>query len=196
MNDTVLGAVVAQGETTQTQEEEHNPILPEPGELIFGGLAFIIVFWVLARYAFPRLNEAMRARTEKIRGDLERAEKARDDAEAALRRYEQQLREARVESGKVIDEARKTADKMRKDLLAKAEDESRQIVARAQDEIRAERERAFQELRRQVGELSVELAERVVGENLDKQRQLKLVDGYIDELAGDGAGERKEGGGS
>ena len=83
-------------------------------------------------------------------------------------------------------------------LYPKAEQEYQGIVARAQDEIRAERDRVFQELRAQVGELSIELAARVVGAELDKERQLKLVDDYITELgamspAADGNGERKEG---
>jgi F-type H+-transporting ATPase subunit b len=184
-----LPRTLAQPEEEQTTTEEHeeeNPLIPEPDELIFGSIAFLVVFVVLARVAFPRLNEAMKARTSKIQGDLEKAERARNEAESALSRYEEQLREARSESGRIIDETRKTAESMRRDLLAKAEDESRQVVERAQEEIRAERDRAFQELRRQVGEISVELAARVVGESLDRDRQLRLVEGYIDEVAGMG----------
>ena len=174
------------GETTEehAETEEHNPVLPEIDELIFGGIAFLLVFLVLAKYAFPRLNSAMKEREEKIQGDLEGAERARGEAESELERYRQQLREARGEAGRIIEEARKTAESMRRDLLARAEDESNQIVSRAQEEIRAERDRAFQELRRQVGEISVELAARVVGESMDRDRQLRLVDGYIDEVAG------------
>ena len=80
---------------------------------------------------------------------------------------------------------------MRKDVLAKAEDESRQIVARAQEEIRAERDRAFEELRASVGDLSLEIAERVIGHTLDKKRQSSLVDEYIDELTRQGNGQGK-----
>jgi F-type H+-transporting ATPase subunit b len=193
---TGLPEVVAQEEHTTEDPgaaEEHNPIIPEVDEIIVGGLAFILVFLVLARFAFPRLNEAMKARTEKIRGDLEKAEQAKGSAESALERYEEQLREARAEAGKIIDEARKTAEQVRKDAAAKAEDEARQTVAKAQEEIRAERDRALQELRAEVGALSVTLAERVVGQSLDKDRQLKLVDDYIDELTENG---KKGGGGS
>jgi F-type H+-transporting ATPase subunit b len=190
-----LPRVVAQEETTTEQpveeEEEHNPILPEGDELIFGTLAFLLVFVVLARYAFPRLNKGLADRREKIQGDLEGAEKARREAEEQLTRYEEQLQDARAEAGKIIEEARKTADSMRKDLLAKAEDESRQVVARAQEEIRGERDRAVQELRHQLAEWSVEIAARVVGESLDRDRQLELVDGYINEVAGMGNGRRK-----
>src|ERR671918_1810891 len=139
---------------------------------------------VLARYAFPRLNQGLKQREEKIRGDLERAEEARGEAETALQRYEQQLQEARAEAGGIIEEPRRTADSMRRDLLAKAEDESRAVVARAQEEIRAERDRAIQELRGQLAEWSVELAARVVGASLDKKRHLQLVEEYIDEVAG------------
>ena len=189
-----LPEILAQEEETQTEqpveEEEHNPILPEADELIFGSLAFIVVFVVLARYAFPRLNKGLKDRQEKIRGDLERAEGARNEAESSLQRYERQLQEARAEAGTIVEDARKTAEQMRRDLLARAEDESRQIVARAQEEIRAERDRAIQELRVTLAETSVDLAARVVGESLDRERQIRLVDEYIDEVAGMGNGRQ------
>ncbi len=202
MDYVVLGLprVLAQEEHTETEEpggaEEHNPILPELGELIFGTLAFLIVFIVLAKYAFPRINRGLEERRQKIQGDLEGAEEARREAETSLERYRQQLEEARGEASRIIDEARKTAESMRRDMLAKAEHEASQVVARAQEEIRAERDRAFQELRAQLGELSVDLAARVVGESLDRDRQLRLVDSYIDEVAamGNGRGDREEGG--
>lgn len=171
------------GTEEPAHEEEHNPILPEVDEIIVGALAFLIIFVVLWRYAFPRLNEAMSNRTEKIQGDLEKAESERREAEQLLRRYEEQLQEARAESSRIIDEARKTAEQLRKDVQERAEEESRQIVARAQEEIRAERDRAFEQLRAQVGELSVVLASRVVGAELDPERHRALVDEYIDEVA-------------
>jgi F-type H+-transporting ATPase subunit b len=146
---------------------------------------------ILARFAFPRLNKGLKERQEKIRGDLEKAEEARATAESSLQHYEEQLREARAEAGTIVEEARKTAEQMRRDLLAKAEDESRQLVDKAQEEIRAERDRAVQELRRALAEASVELAAKVVGSELDRERQLRLVDEYIDEVAGMGNGRKR-----
>lgn len=181
-----------QEEETQTEqpheEEEENPLIPEVDELIFGSLAFLLVFVILARFAFPAINRGLKARSEKIRGDLEKAESERQEADRLLRRYEDQLKDARGEAGRIIEEARKTAEQMRRDMLAKAEEESHQVVARAQEEIRAERDRAFEQLRAQVGELSVELASRVIGVNLDKKAQEKLVDDYIDEVSRMGNG--------
>jgi F-type H+-transporting ATPase subunit b len=183
--------VLAQEEhTTEEPAEEHNPILPETGELIFGALAFLLVFVVLWRYAIPRIGEGLAKRREKIREDLEKAEKARSEAEQLLARYEERLKEARGEASRIIEEARKTAESVRKDTLTKAEDEARQVVARAQQEIQAERDRTFEELRGQVGELSIEVASRLIGESLDKKRQAKLVDEYIEEIAKSGNGQR------
>lgn len=184
---------VAQEEEPVTEEpaseEEHNPILPEVDEIIVGALAFLIIFVVLWRYAFPRLNETLKNRTEKIQGDLEKAESERREAEQLLQRYEEQLQEARTESSRIIDEARKTAEQLRQDVLERAEVEAQGVVARAQDEIRAERDRAFEQLRAQVGELSVELASRVIGAELDPERQRQLVDDYIDGLVARGNGD-------
>ncbi len=171
-------------------EEAPNPILPEPVELIVGSLSFLLVFAILARFAFPVLNRLLAERQEKIRGDLERAERARREAEEELARYREQLAQAREEAGRIIEEGRRTADQLRRDLQARAEREAQQIVARAQEEIRAERDRVFQELRTQVGEIAVELAGRVVGRVLDRDAHQRLIDEYIDEVArsGDGRG--------
>lgn len=185
-----IPALLAQAETTQTQEEEPNPILPELDELIFGSLAFALVFVVLARYALPRLRQGLEARSQKIQDDLEKAEQEKAESERLKAQYEQHLREARAEANRIIEESRKTAESMRRDLLAKAEEDSRQVVAKAQEEIRAERDRAMEELKRSVAELSVMVAERVVGESLNRDRHLKLVDGYIDELTKKGGRQR------
>ena len=67
-------------------------------------------------------------------------------------------------------------------MTKRADQEYQSIVSRAQEDIRSERDRVFQELRAQVGELSLALAGRVVGESLDRDRHLRLIDEYIDQL--------------
>lgn len=167
-------------------EEPPNPLLPEPVELIVGGLTFLVVFAILARFAFPALDKMLAARTAKIQGDLEKAEEARRAAEGELAEYRAQLAGARDEANRIIEEARRTADQLRRDLQARAEQEAQATVSRAQEEIRAERDRVFQELRTQIGEIAVELAGRVVGASLDEAAHRRLVDEYIDQVAGNG----------
>jgi F-type H+-transporting ATPase subunit b len=168
----------------QEAESEASDLIPAVQELIWGALAFAVLFFFMARMVLPRINETLEQRRRKIQGDLEKAEETRKEAEQELVQYRQQLSGAREEANRIIEEARKTAESMRRDMAAKAEREAQGIVARAQEEIRAERDRVFQGLRAQVGELSIELAGRVVGESLDKKRQLRLVDDYIEELSG------------
>jgi F-type H+-transporting ATPase subunit b len=180
------------GQEETPVEEEPSILLPEPQELFWGALAFAVLFFFLVKFVFPRINETLEQRRRKIQGDLEKAEEARKDAQQELTQYREQLSGARDEANRIIEEARKTAESMRRDMASKAEQESQGIVARAQEEIRAERDRVFQELKAQVGELSVELAARVVGESLDKDRQLRLVDDYIEELSGMPSGNGME----
>jgi len=188
-----VSAFIAAMVVAQEQEEvnEARDLYPQAEELIVGAIAFWILFFFMWKWVLPRLGKVLEERRQRIQGSLEEAEKARREADQLLAKYEQQLQEARAEAGHLIEEARKTADEMRRDLLAKAEDESRQVVTKAQEEIRAERDRAIQELRGQLAEWSVDLAGRVVGQELDKERHLKLVEDYIDELAGSGDGKRR-----
>ena len=169
--------------------EEKNPILPDIAELIYGTLAFLIVFGLLAKFAFPALNTLLAERTAKIQGEMEKAEATRAEADGLLAEYRQNLAGARDESNRIIEESRKTAEQLRRDMQAKAEEESQATVARAQEEIRAERDRVFAELRGQVGDIAVELAGRVVGESLDKSAHERLIDEYIDQVASGGNGQ-------
>ena len=168
--------------------EEKNPILPSANELVWGSIAFVLVFVLLARFAFPKAAAALKERTEKIRGDIEFAEHDREEASRLLADYRQQLAAAREESSRILEEARRTAERVRSDLKARAEEESARMIERAREDIAGERERAIAEIRREVGSLAVDLASRVIGESLDRERQLSLVDRYIDDLAGSGNG--------
>jgi F-type H+-transporting ATPase subunit b len=186
----MLHVVALLAQEAAAEAADKNPILPDLAELIFGGLAFVIVFIALWKFAFPQLNQMLDARTAKIQGDLERAESAKVEADTVLADYRAQLAGARDESNRIIEDSRKTADQLRRDLQAKAEQEAASTVARAQEEIRAERDRVFTDLRAQVGEIAVELAGRVVGQSLDSKTHEKLIDDYIEQVAaGDGTGQ-------
>ena len=163
-------------------QEGKDLLYPKLSELILGALGFFILFVFMYRWVIPRANQMLEQRRQKIQGDFEAAESSRSDAETLLQDYRKQLSGAREEANRIIEEARKTAETMRRDLEEKAQEESRKIVERAQEEIRSERDRVFQELKAQVGELSLALAGRMVGESLDRDRHIRLVDDYIGEL--------------
>jgi F-type H+-transporting ATPase subunit b len=154
-------------------------ITPAVPEIIWGGLAFVIVLALLVKFAFPALKKGVQAREEKIRSDLEGAEHARQEAEDERARYQAQLADARGEANRIVEEARTAAEQVRHDVTARAEQEASEIRARASDDIRAARERAMSDLRGQVADISIELAEKIVERNLDRSTQEQLIESYI-----------------
>jgi F-type H+-transporting ATPase subunit b len=165
------------------QEDRPNPILPASNELFWGAVAFFILLFLMYRTVFPSINKAYQDRRANIEGKLEGAEKDRQEAEELLEQYRRRLRAAEDETQRILEEARASAERVRRELLAKAETDAGRELDRARQVIRAERDQAILQLRNEVGTLAVELATRVVGDSLDRERQLRLVDQYIEELA-------------
>jgi F-type H+-transporting ATPase subunit b len=161
---------------------------PAGPELIWGTLAFIIVALVLIKYAFPAMRKGLQARTEKIRGDLERAEREGDQAEELRRQYEGRLTEARSEATQIVEAAHQDAERLRQELMASAEADAADARARAQEDIRLATDRAIGDLRTRVAGLSIDLAERIVERSLDRDTQQALVESYIDTVATSGNG--------
>jgi F-type H+-transporting ATPase subunit b len=186
----VIGSILAQAEEQAEEASQAEHLYPEPGELIVGLIAFLVLFFFTWKWLLPRFRQVLDERRTQIQGEMERAEAQRREADELLERYRQQLAGAREEANRIIEEARRTADQLRRDVQAKAEQEAQATVARAQDEIRAERDRVFQELRAQVGDIAVELAGRVVGQSLDRTTHERLIDDYIDQVASSGTNGR------
>jgi len=159
-------------------------LLPHQDELIAGLIAFVIIFFFVWKWAVPALNKTLEARQQAIRAEYEAAEAAKVEAESLLDDYREQLSGAKEEATAIVDDARNAGEQVKADIVARAETEAEQIKARAHDEIEGERERVAGELRREVADLSLTVAEKVVGTSLDDERQRELVDRYIDELGG------------
>jgi F-type H+-transporting ATPase subunit b len=166
----------------ETAAEERNPILPATNELFWGAVAFFLLLFLMYRTVWPQVNKAYQDRRANIEGKLEQAEKDRAEAEKLLERYRERLAAAEDETQRILEEARANAERVRKELLAKADADAERQLERARQAIRSERDQAIRQLRGEVGTLAVELATRVVGDSLDRDRQLRLVDQYIDQL--------------
>ena len=82
-------------------EAEQLPVLPHWGELIFGVIAFAILYWIVREKVVPRLEKMYADRTAAIEGGMHQAEEAQQEAQAALEQYKAQLAEARVEASRI-----------------------------------------------------------------------------------------------
>ncbi len=166
-----------------------NPILPLWQEIVIGLIAFGVVFFVLAKYVFPRMEETFKARVDAIEGGIKRAEERQREAEALFEQYQRQLAEARTEAAKIRDQARADANGIREDILGAAREESQRIIAAGRDQLDAQRATIVRELRAEIGKLSVDLASKIVGEALaDEARRKGTVERFLSEL--ETAGER------
>jgi F-type H+-transporting ATPase subunit b len=157
-------------------------ILPATDELVWGTICFALVAFFMMKIAIPKIKAGLDAREKAIQDEKEGAESAKAEATKLQDEYSQKLAEAKTEANRITEEARASAEEVRKDLIAKAEKEAQAIVARASEQIEAERNRTMQELKTQVAEISVGLAEKVVGRSLDRTAQAQLIDDYIAEV--------------
>jgi F-type H+-transporting ATPase subunit b len=154
-------------------------ITPAVPEMIWGAVAFAVVAFVLIKFAFPGVRKGLAARQEKIRNDLESAERARTEAEQERAKYEDQLALARQEANRIVEEARVAAEGVRQEVTARADTEAADIRSRAQADARLAADNAMRDLQQRVGDLSIELAEKIVGRNLDRDTQRALVESFI-----------------
>lgn len=157
-------------------------VLPHTSELIAGILAFLIVFFFVWRWALPTINKTLEARQQAITGQLSSAEESKREAESLLADYRAQLAEAKAEGNRIIEEARAAGEQLKADIVARAGEESAQILTKAREEALTEKTRALADARREVGQISVGLAEKIVGESLDDKMQKGLIDRYLAEL--------------
>jgi len=159
--------------------EAPSPIAPATNELVYGGLAFIVLLVVLWKFAYPAIAGMMNARTERIRTSIDDADKAKGEAETVLADYQRQLTEARAEASRIIEDARVQADQVKRELIAKAEADAVELRQRNAEQVAGERDRVLGEIQGQVATLAIELAEKVVESNLDREANTRLIESYI-----------------
>jgi F-type H+-transporting ATPase subunit b len=182
--DLVGGVLLTQATEGEEAEEQEapNPIIPAWNEVIWGTLAFVILFVVMWRYAYPGIRKAMQDRSARIQADLDAAEQAKAEAAALRSEYEAKLAEARGEAQSIIEEARMQAETVRQERLATLDAELADRRAQADADIDAARRRAEAEIRTQVGDLAIAAAELVVERNLDTDTNRQLVENFIDRV--------------
>jgi F-type H+-transporting ATPase subunit b len=162
-----------------------NPILPAANEIIWGAISFLVLMVLLYKIGYPAVKKGMDARADKIRNSLTEAEKAKDEAQSVLDEYRQQLADAKGEASRIIEEARQAADKIRQDLRKQADAEVAEIKKRAQEDISAQASRTMADLQARVSLLAIELAEKVVERNLDRDTNKAFVDKFIEQVGAD-----------
>ena len=166
------------------EEEEGTSNFLIPNATFFVELgAFLLLFFLLARYVIPPINKAMTARQDAIRSEFEEAEAAQEKANSAEEELKAQLADARREAGRIREEAREQGNGIIAEAKEQAQVEAQRVKEQAQAQIAAERQQALTSLRAEVGTLATSLAGRIVGESLDDdERSGRVVDRFLADL--------------
>lgn len=167
-------------------EDAHNPLIPAPADLIWGGICFAVILVVFIVVVLPRMQKLLDQRSEVIEGGIKKAENAQAEAAAALDEYNKQLADARAEAAKIREQARADATRIANEVKAQAQADADRITANATSQIEAERQSALVSLRSEVGSLAIDLASGVIGESLtDDRRAAAIVDRFLADLEAD-----------
>jgi F-type H+-transporting ATPase subunit b len=162
-----------------------NPLVqPDPGLFIWTILTFLVLLWLLAKFAWRPLLQALEARQQLIQKSLADAQHAHRELERVSQESAQILRESRVQAEAIIAQSRSDAERLREEMKQKAKAESDTIVRNAERQIQLETGRALQQIRHEAADLSVLIASKLIQRNLSKEDNERLIDDALSQVEG------------
>ena len=158
-------------------------VIPSSGLIFWTSLVFIILLFLLGKFAWKPILKSVKERETKIETALEASEKAREEMAALKSQNEDLRKEALVERDTLLKEAREMKDKIVAEAKNTAKEEGERIIESAREVIKNEKMAAVTEIKNQVAALSIEIAEKIVKEKLSTdEKQKTLVDGLVKEI--------------
>ena len=153
-----------------------------PGLMIWTIVCFLIVFFVLKRWAFGPIQKLIDERRERIRRALEEADDARDEARRLLEEHRKLIGQARGEAEEILAEARQVGQAMQARVKEETEADRKRRLEETQRQIQAETRRALEEIRAEVADLTLIATAKVTGKALDTADHRRLIEEAIGEL--------------
>jgi F-type H+-transporting ATPase subunit b len=151
----------------------------DPGMMIWTWVTFLIVLGILSKLALKPMLTAISNREDQIRGDIENAEKLRDEAEELLNKHKELMASAESEAQKIIKENQQLAERTKQSMIDEARNESEKIIKNAKKEIDRQKESALSSLRAEVADLAIGAAEKIIIQKLDKREHDNVINEYI-----------------
>ena len=173
-----LAAVFA-AEAVVTEFHAENSWFPETKEIVWGGMAFLIVAFMLWKFAGPAIKKALGDRTERIQRDLDRAAGARSEAEAQAAAISSGLQNLGQEQARIRSDAQEAAAIMEREGRARIDAEAEEHQAKAETDLEAARRSAGADLQQQVVVLALDATDRIVERSLTPEVHTELVERYI-----------------
>ncbi len=157
-------------------------LLPNMAEFIPACIAFLIIWFIMAKFAWPMVLNMMEERENKIKSDLDAAEEAKKKAQLDAKAYEERIEAAEREATEIIAQAKRDAEEERARILGKAQKDAAATITKARDALESERKKAMVELSSSVVDLAVEIAGKIIGNDLDADAHRALAEKYLAEV--------------
>ena len=154
-----------------------------PGLIVWTLITFILLLVILKKVAWKPILTALDNREKGIEDSLNRAEKAKEEAQKILDENRGSLSKVEEESKKIIDQSRSYADDLKEQMLKQSKVQAQKLIDDAAAEIERKKQSAFEELRNQIAEISVNAAEKIMKENIDAEKNKRLVSKYLNEIS-------------
>jgi F-type H+-transporting ATPase subunit b len=160
-----------------------NPLIQvTPGLMIWTIVCFLVVLFVLKRYAFAPIQKTIDDRRERIRDAIDEADKARQEARNLLEEHRKLIGQAKTEAEEILGEARKVADSQRERVREETEVDRQRRLEETRRQIDQATHNALGQIREEVGKLSVLAAEKITRKSLTEDDQRRLIDEALSEI--------------
>lgn len=153
-------------------------------DVIIQGIAIFILFFFLSNVLFEPVKKVLNNRTEKIKNDIESAEKDKEEAAALKAEYDEKLKSIEKEREEILAEARKKAQKREADIVEEANAEADRIMNRASQEIELEKSKVSDDMRREIVRVATAMAAKIIEQQIDESKQDALIEDTLKEMGG------------
>lgn len=154
-----------------------------PGLIFWTAITFVLLLLILKKLAWKPILNALSERENLIKDSLDKAEKARIEFEKITEENKIRMAKAEEDAQKVIAQGREYAEKIKSQLIDQSKVEAKKMIDEAVAAIERKQQESFNNLKEQVADIAIKSAEKILRENLDKEKQLKIVDKYIQDIA-------------
>mgnify|MGYP002715380572 CR=1 FL=1 len=146
----------------------------------------ILILYILLRiFLFKPIRKIMNERTQMVQNDLDSAKKSKEEAEELKKQYDEDLSNAKEEAQKIIAEAQGIAESEKAVMLKKSQEEADRLIVDANKNIENERKKIIQQTQSKIADLAIEAASKIIGENVDDDKNRRLVDKFLSEEESD-----------
>ena len=155
-------------------------IKPSFGLIFWMLIGFGILFFILAKFAWPVITNSIASRNKKIQDQLDEAARIHAELENMHLKHEEMLAEAKAERDAIVADARRLSEKLYEDAKQKAESEAQAIIDDAKKTIYFEKMKAITDVKNEIANFSIDIAQKVIEQELsDKDRQEKLIEEWV-----------------